>query len=78
MGKRTLDDYYKESKRIREEVLEQAELLKGNPLRFIITNVITMRVEITKTDLKTIVSKMLVTINLMLLRTLWQRTFRDI
>ena len=57
MGKRTLDDYYKESKRIREEVLEQAELLKGNPLRFIITNVITMRVEITKTDLKTIVSK---------------------
>ena len=30
---------------------------KGNPLRFIITNVITMRVEITKSDLKTIVSK---------------------
>jgi hypothetical protein len=57
MAKRTLEDFYKESKRIREEVLQQAELLKGRPLRFIITNEITMRVEITKTDLKTIVSK---------------------
>ena len=57
MAKRTLEDFYKESKRIREEVLQQAELLKGNPLRFVITNEITMRVEITKTDLKTIVSK---------------------
>ena len=34
-----------------------AETLKGHPLRFSITNVITMDVEITKTDLKTIVSK---------------------
>ena len=55
--KRTNEDYYKESKRIRNEVLQQAELLKDSPLRFIITNEITMRVEITKTDLKTIVSK---------------------
>ena len=46
-----------ESKRLRKEVLAEAELLKGNPLRFTITNEITMRVEITKTDLKTIVSK---------------------
>ncbi|MBR0489609.1 MAG: hypothetical protein IJJ68_05320 [Prevotella sp.] len=57
MKQRTSEDYYKESKRLREEVLKQAELLKGCPLRFIITNGITMEVEITKSDLKTIVSK---------------------
>ena len=57
MVKRTSEDYYLESKRHRKEVLTEAELLKGNPLRFTITNEITMRVEITKTDLKTIVSK---------------------
>ena len=34
-----------------------AETLKGEPLHFTITNVITMDVEITKSDLKTIVSK---------------------
>ena len=55
--KRKPEDYYRESKRLRNEVLQQAELLKGNPIRFIITNVITMRVEISKSDLKTIVSK---------------------
>ena len=55
--KRTQDDYYKESKRLRQEVLELAELLKNHPMRFTITNVITMNVEITKTDLKTVVSK---------------------
>ena len=54
---RTEKEYYIESKRLRAEVLIQAELLKGSPLRFIITNEITMHVEITKTDLKTIVSK---------------------
>ena len=57
MVKHTSEDYYLESKRLRKEVLAEAELLKGNPLRFTITNEITMRVEITKTDLKTIVSK---------------------
>ena len=57
MNDRTQIDYYQESKRIRNEVLQLAELLKDHPLRFIITNGITMRVEITKTDLKTIVSK---------------------
>lgn len=57
MVKRTQEDYYKESKRIRTEVLQQAELLIGNPMRFTITNGITMDVEITKSDLKTIVSK---------------------
>ena len=54
---RTKDDYYIESKRIRNEVLTMAEALKGEPLRFTITNGITMDVEITKSDLKTIVSK---------------------
>ncbi len=54
---RTQDDYYKESKRLRQEVLELAEHLKNNPMHFTITNVITMNVEITKTDLKTVVSK---------------------
>ena len=57
MTNRTQEDYYLESKRIRSEVLQLAEQLKGHPLRFIITNGITMRVEITKNDLKTIVSK---------------------
>ena len=56
-NKRTNEDYYIVSKRLRNEVLKQAEQLKGHPMRFIITNHITMRVEITKTDLKTIVSK---------------------
>ena len=57
MRHRTQEDYYLESKRLRSEVLQLAEKLKGHPLRFIITNGITMRVEITKNDLKTIVSK---------------------
>ena len=57
MTNRTQEDYYLESKRLRNEVLQLAEQLKGHPLRFIITNGITMRVEITKNDLKTIVSK---------------------
>jgi hypothetical protein len=57
MTHRTQDDYYVESKRLRREVLQIAERLKDQPLRFIITNEITMRVEITKTDLKTLVSK---------------------
>ena len=57
MVKRTQEDYYKESKRIRSEVLQMAEFLKGNPMRFTVTNGITMDVEITKSDLKTIVSK---------------------
>ena len=51
------DYYYRESKRLRNEVLLQAEALKGNPLRVRIDNGIKMEVEITKSDLKTIVSK---------------------
>ena len=57
MAKRTQEDYYKESKRIRAEVLQEAEFLKGNPMRFAISNGITMEVEITKSDLRTLVGK---------------------
>ena len=55
--KRTQEDYYIESKRLRAETIQIADTLKDNPLRFTITNGITMDVEITKSDLKTIVSK---------------------
>jgi hypothetical protein len=55
--KRKEEDYYLESKRIRKEVLEMAEILKEHPLHFSITNGITMDVEITKSDLKTVLSK---------------------
>jgi len=55
--KRTQEDYYIESKRLRAETIQIADALKDKPLRFTITNVITMDVEITKSDLKTIVSK---------------------
>ena len=57
MAKRTQEDYYKESKRIRAEVLQEAEFLKGNPMRFTISNGITMELEITKSDLRTLVGK---------------------
>ena len=51
-------DYYLESKRLRAEVLSIAEGLKGNPIRFTIDNdEIRMDVEITKSDLKTLVGK---------------------
>ena len=55
--KRTEEEYFNESKRFRAEALVIADTLKDSPLRFTITNVITMDVEITKSDLKTIVSK---------------------
>ena len=55
--KRTDDEYYIESKRIRNEVLLMAEALKEHSMRFTITNGITMDVEITKSDLKTVLSK---------------------
>jgi uncharacterized protein YktA (UPF0223 family) len=54
---RTEEDYYNESRRLRTEVMRMADELRDNPLRFTITNGITMDVEITKSDLKTIVSK---------------------
>ena len=57
MNKRTDEEFYIESKRLRAETLRMADALKDNPMRFVITNVITMEVEITKSDIKTIVSK---------------------
>ena len=55
--KRTEEDYYNESKRLRSEVMRMADALRDNPMRFTVTNGITMEVEITKSDMKTIVSK---------------------
>ena len=55
--KRTDEEYYIESKRIRTEVLQMADELKNHPIHFTITNGITMEVEITKSDLKTVLSK---------------------
>ena len=54
---RTEEEYYIESKRFREETMRMADSLKDNPMCFVVTNGITMNVEITKSDLKTIVSK---------------------
>ena len=54
---RTQEDYYNESKRLRSEVMRMADALRDNPMCFTITNGITMKVEITKSDMKTIVSK---------------------
>lgn len=51
------DYYYRESKRLRAEVLQQAEALKGQPLRAVVENGITMEVEVTKSDLRTLVGK---------------------
>lgn len=51
-------DYYAESRRLRMEVITMANSLVNNPLHFVVENGITMNVEITKSDLKTIVSKM--------------------
>ena len=51
------DYYYQESRRLRAEVLQQAESLKGNPLRIVIENGITMNVEVTKSDLRMLVGK---------------------
>ena len=57
MNQRTEEEYYIESRRLREETIRMADALKDNPMRFVVTNVITMDVEITKSDLKTIVNK---------------------
>jgi hypothetical protein len=57
VSQRTEEEYYIESKRLRAEVIRMADALKDNPLRFTVTNGITMDVEITKSDLKTITSK---------------------
>ena len=45
MKQRTEEEYYIESKRLREETIRIADALKDNPIRFVITNVITMDVK---------------------------------
>ena len=50
-------DYYAESMRFRKEALAAAEELKGNPKYFNFDNGISGRMEVTKSDIKTIVSK---------------------
>lgn len=50
-------DFHIESKRLRIEVISLAESIKNRPITFRISNGIDMDVEITKSDLKTIVGK---------------------
>ena len=50
-------DWFQESQRIKSETLKIADSLKGNPLNFIVNNGIELNVELTKSDLKTIVNK---------------------
>ena len=54
MKQRTEEEYYYESRRLRAETMLMADTLRDNPLRFTITNGITMDVEVTKTDLRRI------------------------
>lgn len=50
-------NYYADSRRLRGEALAAAESLTNRPLHFTIHNGITMDMEITKSDIKTILSK---------------------
>lgn len=50
-------NYYAESRRLREEAMSIAEAINKKPMRFRLTNGISMNVEISKSDIKTIVSK---------------------
>jgi hypothetical protein len=49
--------YHEQSVRLKVEALQIADTYKGNPLRFRNTNGILADVEVTKSDIKTIVSK---------------------
>ena len=48
MKQRTEEEFYNESRRLRAETMLMADTLRDNPLRFTITNGITMDVEVTK------------------------------
>lgn len=50
-------DYHAEAVRFRADVLKDADKLKGNPLSFSFNNGISGQMEITKSDMKTLVSK---------------------
>ena len=52
MSNRNIEDYFVESRRLRALVMAKAKELKGNPITFVITNGITMHVEITNSDLR--------------------------
>ena len=54
---RTEEDYYNESRRLRAEAMLLAASLRDNPMRFTVNNGFIMDVEVTKSDIKTIVSK---------------------
>lgn len=57
MPEKKLKDYFVESRRLRAIVMAKAKELKGNPITFVITNGITMHVEITNSDLRVIANK---------------------
>ena len=57
MSNRTLEDYFVESRRLRALVMAKAKELKDKPITFVITNGITMQVEITNSDLRVIANK---------------------
>ena len=57
MSNRNIEDYFVESRRLRALVMAKAKELKGNPITFVITNGITMHVEITNSDLRVIANK---------------------
>lgn len=50
-------NWYEESLRLKTDTLKIADSLKGNPMRFSTDNKLKMEVEMTKSDLKTIVNK---------------------
>ena len=56
-NKRPEKDWYKESQRVKAETLKIADSLKGNPMLFSTHNGIDMNLEMTKSDLKTILNK---------------------
>lgn len=57
MPEKEQKDYFVESRRLRAIVMAKAKELKGNPITFVITNGITMHVEITNSDLRVIANK---------------------
>lgn len=50
-------DWYSESRRLRDEAIAMSEILRNNPVHAHISNGIEINLTITKSDIKTIVSK---------------------
>ena len=57
MRNRTQDDYYAESLRLRAVVINKAKELIDHPMKFTIYNGIFMNVEVTNSDLRSLVNK---------------------